>query len=114
MGFGQLNEISLPSEPHAGTAKQSVIYNCTSIRKTEALQISLNAGWHMNSAIAQDMGAAITTAYLTFFTVSKTRMIKFSLHSDTSSINRPSKLSFGPLRVSIPLCDYAHMSNKQG
>ena len=69
MGFGQLNEVRRPPEPSASTAMQSAIYNCTSIRKTQSLQISLNAGWHMNSAIAvfQGTGAAITTAYRTFF-----------------------------------------------
>jgi len=36
-------------------------------------------------AVFQGSGAAITTAYLTIFTVIMTRMMKFSLHSDTSS-----------------------------
>jgi hypothetical protein len=96
MGFGQLNEVNRSPEPSASTAMQSAIYTCTSIRKTQSLQISLNEGWHMNKAIAvfQGSGAAITTAYRTFFTVSMTRMMKFSLHSGTSSFNRPSKLSF--------------------
>jgi hypothetical protein len=44
----------------------------------------------MNSAIAvfQGTGAAITTAYRTFFTVGITHMMKFSLHSGTSSFDR--------------------------
>jgi|WetSurSiteA1Bulk_404760.scaffolds.fasta_scaffold262609_2 hypothetical protein len=69
MGFGQLNEVNLPPEPGASTAMQSAIDNRTSIKKTLSLQISLNAGWHMNSVIAvfQGSGAAITTAYRTFF-----------------------------------------------
>ena len=69
---------------------QSAIDNSTSIKKTLSLQISLNAGWHMNQAIAvfQGSGAAITTAYRTFFTVSMTWMMKFPLHSGTSSFDR--------------------------
>ena len=69
MGFGQLNEVNRSPEPRAGTAMQSAIYNCTSIKKTQSLQISLNAGWRRNQAIAvfQGSGAAITTAYRTFF-----------------------------------------------
>jgi hypothetical protein len=69
MGFGQLNEVNQPPEPSASTAMQSAIDNSTSINKTQSLQISLNAGWHMNQAIAvfQGSGAAITTAYRTFF-----------------------------------------------
>ena len=69
MGFGQLNKVNLPPQSSASTAMQSAIYNCTSIKKTQSLQISLNAGWHMNQAIAvfQGSGSAITTAYRTFF-----------------------------------------------
>jgi hypothetical protein len=91
-----LNEVSRLPEPSASTAMKSAIYNCTSIKMTQSLQISLNAGWNMNSTIAVFQGteAAITTAYRTFFTVGMTRMIKFSLHSGTSTFNRPSKLSF--------------------
>ena len=33
MGFGQLNKVNRPPEPHASTAMQSAIYNCTSIKK---------------------------------------------------------------------------------
>ncbi len=32
MGSGQLNEVNRPPEPHASTAMQSAIYNCTSIK----------------------------------------------------------------------------------
>jgi len=96
MGFGQLNEVNLPPHPSASTAMQSAIDNSTSIKKTLSLQISLNAGWRRSQAIAvfQGSGSAITTAYRTFFTVCMTQMMKFSLHSGTSSFNRPSKLSF--------------------
>jgi hypothetical protein len=85
-----LNEVNQSPELSENTAKQSAIYNYTSIKKTQSLQISLNASWHMNQAIAvfQGPGAAITTAYRTFFTVSMTRMMKFSLHSGTSSFDR--------------------------
>jgi hypothetical protein len=69
MVFGQLNEVNRPPEPHASTAIQSAIDNCTSIKKTQPLQISVNTGWHTNQAIEefQGSGAAITPAYRTFF-----------------------------------------------
>jgi hypothetical protein len=67
MGFGQLNEGNRPLEPGARTVMQSAINNCTSIRKTQSLQISLNAGWYMNKAIAVFQGSgAATTAYRIF------------------------------------------------
>jgi hypothetical protein len=68
MGFGQLNEVNRLPEPSASTAMLSAINNCTSIRKTQSLQISLDTGWHMKKAIAVFQGSgAATTAYRIFY-----------------------------------------------